>query len=232
MPSSACVGGVGRVAHARLEQVEEVLQARGEGHPVGLELDALGADGEVGEPLVAPEAGERGVVRHAAMQRELGCSGGLRGGRGADGGGGGAGALRRHDGARREGDKEGTNPALSNLLPCASASSFLRDEEVSQGLLLSSNKQETGRARARAGRTGLAARSSLLTWACTRLAARAGARAACSRRSTGRRPSARCTGRLGTLEQPAPQRGRRVQRRGRRPARGRAGVRRRGRRRR
>jgi hypothetical protein len=46
-------------------QVEEVLRARGEGHPVGLELDALGADGEVGEPLVAPEAGERGVVRLA-----------------------------------------------------------------------------------------------------------------------------------------------------------------------
>jgi hypothetical protein len=34
---------------------------------VGLELDALGAHGEVGEPLVAPEAGERGVVRHAAV---------------------------------------------------------------------------------------------------------------------------------------------------------------------
>ena len=39
---------------------------------MGLELDDLGADGEVGEPLVAPEAGERGVVRHAAVQRELG----------------------------------------------------------------------------------------------------------------------------------------------------------------
>ena len=36
-----------------------------------IELDALGAEGEVGEPLVAPEAGERGVVRHAAVQREL-----------------------------------------------------------------------------------------------------------------------------------------------------------------
>ena len=45
---------------------------------MGLELDALGADGEVGEPLVAPEAGERGVVRLAAVQRELGRSGGLR----------------------------------------------------------------------------------------------------------------------------------------------------------
>ena len=67
---------------------------------MGLELDALGAHGDVGEPLVAPEAGERGVVRHAAVQRELGFSAGLRGGRGAGGGGGGgAGALRRHRGS-------------------------------------------------------------------------------------------------------------------------------------
>ena len=36
---------------------EEVPRGRGQRHPVGLELDALGADGEVGEPLVAPEAG-------------------------------------------------------------------------------------------------------------------------------------------------------------------------------
>jgi hypothetical protein len=98
------VGGVRRVAHARLEQVEEVLRARSEGHPVGLELDALGADGEVGEPLVSLEAGERGVVRHAAVQRELGRGGvgGRRGGRGA--GGGGAGARRRH---RERGDQPG-----------------------------------------------------------------------------------------------------------------------------
>ena len=41
-----------------------------------LELDALGAEGDVGEPLVAPEACERGVMRHAAVQRELGCVGG------------------------------------------------------------------------------------------------------------------------------------------------------------
>ena len=40
---------------------------------MGLELDALGAHGKVGEPLVAPEGDERGVVRHAAAQRELGC---------------------------------------------------------------------------------------------------------------------------------------------------------------
>ena len=58
---------------------------------MGSELDTLGAEGDVGELLVAPEAGERGVVRHAAVKRELGCSGGLRGGRG-----GGAGALPRH----------------------------------------------------------------------------------------------------------------------------------------
>ena len=47
------VGGVRRVAHARLEEVEEVLRARGEGHPVGLELDALSAEGEVGEPRLS-----------------------------------------------------------------------------------------------------------------------------------------------------------------------------------
>ena len=39
---------------------------------MGSTCNALGAEGEVGEPLVAPEAGERGVVRHAAVQRELG----------------------------------------------------------------------------------------------------------------------------------------------------------------
>ena len=93
------VGGIRRVAHARLEEVEEVLRAGGERHPVGLELDALGAEGEVGEPLVAPEAGERGVVRHAAVQRELGrySIGVLRGGRGA-GAGGCARAFGRHVG--------------------------------------------------------------------------------------------------------------------------------------
>eukprot|EP00964_Phaeocystis_antarctica_P047868 scaffold27703_cov75-Phaeocystis_antarctica.AAC.8 len=63
------VGGVRRVAHARLEEIQEVLRARGKCHPVGLELNTLGADGKVGEPLVAPEAGKRGVVRHAAAQR-------------------------------------------------------------------------------------------------------------------------------------------------------------------
>ena len=42
---------------------EEVPRGRGQRHPVGLELDALGADGEVGEPLVAPEGDERGVVQ-------------------------------------------------------------------------------------------------------------------------------------------------------------------------
>ena len=80
-----------------------------------LELDALGAEGEVGEPLVAPEAGERGVVRHAAVQRELGgCGRGMRGGRrGGGAGGGGAGALRRHRGAR-QGDNEGTPSNLSS----------------------------------------------------------------------------------------------------------------------
>eukprot|EP00964_Phaeocystis_antarctica_P050063 scaffold29001_cov67-Phaeocystis_antarctica.AAC.4 len=72
-------GGVCRVAHARLEEVQEVLRAGGECHPVGLELDALGTDGEVGEPLVAPEAGERGVVWRAAAERELGCGGGASG---------------------------------------------------------------------------------------------------------------------------------------------------------
>ena len=81
---------------------------------VGSTCNALGAEGEVGEPLVAPEAGERGVVRHAAVQRELGRGrgGGLRGGRGAGAGGGGAGALRRHrvKDARSEGDNEGTTP--------------------------------------------------------------------------------------------------------------------------
>eukprot|EP00964_Phaeocystis_antarctica_P065995 scaffold39856_cov64-Phaeocystis_antarctica.AAC.8 len=83
------VGCLRRVAHARLE----------EGHPVGLELDALGAEGEVGEPVVAPEAGERGVVRRAAAERELGCSVGLRGGRGRGSGAGGAGSfLGRHGG--------------------------------------------------------------------------------------------------------------------------------------
>jgi hypothetical protein len=43
-----------------------------------------------------PEGGERGVVRHAAAQREPGRSGGgglRRGGRGAGGGGGGGGGA-------------------------------------------------------------------------------------------------------------------------------------------
>ena len=57
---------------------------------MGLELNALSTEGDVGELLVAPEAGEIGVMRHATVKRELS---GLRGGRGA---GGGAGALRRH----------------------------------------------------------------------------------------------------------------------------------------
>ena len=70
---------------------------------MGLEFDALSADGEVGEPLVAPEAGERGVVRHATAERELERgSGGLRGGRGGGGGGGGAGAFLRGVGAEQE----------------------------------------------------------------------------------------------------------------------------------
>eukprot|EP00964_Phaeocystis_antarctica_P112613 scaffold76744_cov67-Phaeocystis_antarctica.AAC.17 len=95
------VGCIRRVAHARLEEVQEVLRAGGERHPVGLELDALGAEGKVGEPLVAPEAGERGVVRLAAAQRELGHAGsGWRGGRCAGGCGGGAGALLGRHGWR------------------------------------------------------------------------------------------------------------------------------------
>eukprot|EP00964_Phaeocystis_antarctica_P079500 scaffold49542_cov69-Phaeocystis_antarctica.AAC.1 len=89
------VGCVRRIAYARLEEVQEVLRAGGERHPVRLELDALGADGEVGQPAVAPEAGERGMVRHAAAQRELGRGGGGRRGgrRGARGSGAG---LGRH----------------------------------------------------------------------------------------------------------------------------------------
>ena len=52
------VGGIRRVAQARLEEVQEVLRTGGERDPVGLEHDALGADGVVGEPLVAPPASE------------------------------------------------------------------------------------------------------------------------------------------------------------------------------
>eukprot|EP00964_Phaeocystis_antarctica_P003746 scaffold2018_cov56-Phaeocystis_antarctica.AAC.2 len=81
--------GQQRLEHRRADALErEVPRARGKRHPVGLELDALGADGEVGEPVVAPEGDERGVVWDAAAQCELGRSngGGLRGGgRGAGG---------------------------------------------------------------------------------------------------------------------------------------------------
>eukprot|EP00964_Phaeocystis_antarctica_P078956 scaffold49135_cov76-Phaeocystis_antarctica.AAC.6 len=65
-PSSAWVASAASRMVARLEEVQEVLRAGGEGHPVRFELEALGADNEVGQPVVAPEAGERGMVWHAA----------------------------------------------------------------------------------------------------------------------------------------------------------------------
>eukprot|EP00964_Phaeocystis_antarctica_P065255 scaffold39339_cov62-Phaeocystis_antarctica.AAC.4 len=87
------VGGARCVAHARVEETEEIPRGRGQRCPVRLELDALGTDGDVGELVFAPEGGERGVVRLAAAQRDLGRGGG-GGGRGARGR---AGSLaRRH----------------------------------------------------------------------------------------------------------------------------------------
>eukprot|EP00964_Phaeocystis_antarctica_P048532 scaffold28101_cov67-Phaeocystis_antarctica.AAC.1 len=81
------VRGIRSVAHARVKETAKVTRAGGQHDAVRLALDALGTDDDVGEAGVAPERGERRVVRLAAAQRELGCGGG---------GAGGAGALRRH----------------------------------------------------------------------------------------------------------------------------------------
>eukprot|EP00964_Phaeocystis_antarctica_P064790 scaffold39017_cov60-Phaeocystis_antarctica.AAC.3 len=52
------VGGARGVAHARVEETEEIPRAGGQRCPVRLELDALGAEGDVGELFFAPEGGE------------------------------------------------------------------------------------------------------------------------------------------------------------------------------
>eukprot|EP00964_Phaeocystis_antarctica_P012528 scaffold6905_cov62-Phaeocystis_antarctica.AAC.10 len=75
------------VAHARVEAATEVPRAGGQHDAVRLALDALGADGDVGEASVAPERDELRVVRLAAAEPELGC--------GRGGAGGAAGALAR-----------------------------------------------------------------------------------------------------------------------------------------
>eukprot|EP00964_Phaeocystis_antarctica_P042344 scaffold24263_cov69-Phaeocystis_antarctica.AAC.10 len=78
--------------------------------PESKRLKNLSEDGDVGVLFFAPEGDERGVVRLAAAQRDLGCgSGGWRGGRGAEGGGGSAGAFfGRHRHRDVWGDNEGT----------------------------------------------------------------------------------------------------------------------------
>eukprot|EP00964_Phaeocystis_antarctica_P026058 scaffold14653_cov66-Phaeocystis_antarctica.AAC.8 len=64
--------GQQRLEHGRADALErEIARARGERHPVRLELDALGADGEVGEPVIAPEGDERGLMRYAPHRVSL-----------------------------------------------------------------------------------------------------------------------------------------------------------------
>eukprot|EP00964_Phaeocystis_antarctica_P033079 scaffold18754_cov54-Phaeocystis_antarctica.AAC.6 len=75
------MSGARRVAHARVEEAQEVTRGSRQRCAVRLELDALGTDGDVGELFFAPEGGERGVMRLAAAKRDLGRGGG--GGRGA-----------------------------------------------------------------------------------------------------------------------------------------------------